>query len=70
MEDNSNIVTVPPGYHRALALDALRHASNSHWLPTLHMAMYKFQRYSLKSCHPLLIPQVQKPVLYILLQQE
>lgn len=60
MEDNSNIVMVPPGCHRALALDALCHASNSHWLPTLHMVIYKFQRYSLKSCHPLLIPPSPK----------
>lgn len=59
MEDNSNTVMAPPGCHRARALDA-RHASDSHWPPTLHMVIYKFQRYSLKSCHPLLIPPSPK----------
>ena len=28
--------TTPPGCHRAPALGALHHPSNSHWLPILH----------------------------------
>ena len=36
-------------------LDALIHASNLHWSSVLHMVMYMFQCYSLKSSHPLLL---------------
>ena len=31
---------IPPGCHRALALGALRHASDSHWLSISHMVTY------------------------------
>ena len=44
---------MPLGCHRAPALDFLCHAANSHWLSILHMVMYMFQYYSLKSSHPL-----------------
>ena len=47
---------IPSGCHRALALRAMHHTSNSHWLSILHMVMYMFQCYSLKSSHPLLLP--------------
>ena len=29
--------SIPPGFHRALALGSLHHTSNSHWLSVLHM---------------------------------
>ena len=45
-----------PGCHRGLALGALLHTSNSHWLSILHIVKYTFQCYSLKSSHPLLLP--------------
>ena len=45
----------PSRLFRAPALGALLHASNSHWLSILHMVMYMFQCYSLKSSHPLLL---------------
>ena len=52
---------VPLGCPRALALGALLHASNLHWSPILHMAIYMFQFYSLKSSsHPHLLPQSPK----------
>ena len=38
----------PPGCHRALALGARLHASNSHWSSILHVVVYMFQCYSLK----------------------
>ena len=41
---------------RVPALDALHHTSNSHWSSILHMLMYMFQCYSLKSSHPLPFP--------------
>ena len=47
---------IPPGCQRALALGALYHTSNSHWLSVLHMVIYMFQCYSLKSSYPLLLP--------------
>ena len=40
------------GCPRALALCALLHASNLHWSSSLHMVIYMFQCYSLKSSHP------------------
>ena len=46
---------VPPDCLRAPALGPLYHTSNSHWLSVLHMLMYVFQCYSLKSSHPLLL---------------
>ena len=45
-----------PGCHRSLALGALHDTANSHWSSILHMVMYMFQRSSLKSSHPLLLP--------------
>ena len=47
---------IPLGCPRAPALDALLHASNLDWSPVLHMVMYMFQCYSLKSFHPHLLP--------------
>ena len=41
---------------RTLALGALLHASDLHWSSILHMVMYTFQCYSLKSSHPHLLP--------------
>ena len=40
----------------ALASGALLHALNSPWSPVLHIIMYMFQCYSLKSSHPYLLP--------------
>ena len=45
----------PLGCHRALALGALCHTANVHWLSILHMVMYMFQCCSLRSSHPLLL---------------
>ena len=42
---------VPLGCPKALALGALLHASNLHWSPILHMVIYMFQCYSLKTPH-------------------
>ena len=53
---------LPLGCPRALALGALLHAWNLHWPSILHMVMYMFQYYSLKSSHNLLIA-----ILYIFL---
>ena len=46
---------IPLGCHRTLALGALLHALNSHWISVLHMVMYMFPCYYLKSFHPLLL---------------
>ena len=48
---------IPLGCPRAPALGALLHASNLPWSSILHMVIYMFQCYSLKSSHPLLLPQ-------------
>ena len=48
---------IPPGCPRAPALSALLHALNLHCLSVLHMVIYLFQCYSLKSSHPCLLPQ-------------
>ena len=45
---------------RAPDLSALLHASNFHWLSVLHMVIYMFQCYSLKSSHPRLLPHSPK----------
>ena len=45
---------------RTLALGALLHASDLHWSSILHMVMYTFQYYSLKSSHARLLPQNPK----------
>ena len=50
----------PLGCPRVLALSALLHASNLHWSSILHMVIYMLQCYSLKSSHPLLLPQRSK----------
>ena len=42
----------PWGFLRAPALGALLHALNLHWSSILHMVIYVFQCYSLKSSHP------------------
>jgi len=51
----------PLGGHRAPALGSLYHTANSHWLSIhIHMFMYMFQCYSLKSSHPFLSPLCSK----------
>ena len=35
---------IPPGCHRAVALGALRHTSNLHWLSILHMVTYVLEK--------------------------
>ena len=52
---------IPPhsislGCPRALAFCALLHAYDLHWSSILHMIIYMFQCYSLKSSHPCLLP--------------
>ena len=42
---------IPLSCPRALTLGALLHASNLHWSSILHMVIYVFQWYSLKSSH-------------------
>ena len=51
---------IPLGCSRALALSVLLHASNLHWPSILHMVIYMFQGYSLKSLHPRLLPYSPK----------
>ena len=48
------------GCPRALALSAWLHTSNLHWSSILHMVIYIFQCYSLKSSHPHLQQQSPK----------
>ena len=45
---------------RAPALNALLHALNLHWSSILHMVIYMFQSYYLKSPHPHLLPHNPK----------
>ena len=47
---------IPLGCPRALALRGLLHALNLHRQSILHMVIFMFQCYSLKSCHPRLLP--------------
>ena len=47
---------IPLGCPRAPALGPLLHASNLHWSFYLHMVIYMFQCYFLKTSHPWLIP--------------
>ena len=47
---------IPQGCPRALALSALLHAPNLHRSSILHMLIYVFQCYSLKSSHLCLLP--------------
>ena len=51
---------IPLGCLRAPALSALLHSSNLNWPSILHMVIYIFQCYSLKSSHPLLLPHSPK----------
>ena len=46
---------IPLGYPGAPALGALLHALNLHWSSVLHVAMYMFHCYSLKSSHACLL---------------
>ena len=48
------------GCPRVLASSALIHASDLHWSSILHMVIYRFQCYSLKSSHPCLLPHSPK----------
>ena len=43
---------IPLHCPKALTLSALLHALNLHWSSILHMVIYMFQCYSLKSSHP------------------
>ena len=56
---------IPLGFPRALALSALFHVSNLHWSSILHMVIYMFQYYSLKSSHPPLLLHSPKVCFYI-----
>ena len=40
---------IHPGRIKSITVGALLHTPNTHWLSILHMAVYMFQRYSLKS---------------------
>ena len=48
------------GLSQRPALGALLYALNLHWSSILHMVIYIFQCYSLKSSHPRLLPQSPK----------
>ena len=47
---------IPQGHPSAPAVSTLSHASNQDWRSISHMIIYLFQCYSLKSCHPHLLP--------------
>ena len=53
---------ITPGYQ---LLSVLLYASNLHWLSILHMVIYMFQCYSLKSFTLTFSHRVQKSILYI-----
>ena len=57
------VCPIPLGCSFALALGALLHALSLRWSSILHMVMYMFQCYSLKSSHPHLLPHSPKVVL-------
>ena len=57
--------SIPLGCPKAPGLSALLHALNLHWSSVLHMVIYMFECYSLKSSHPHLLHRVQKSPLYI-----
>ena len=50
----------PSGLSQSTGFGSLLHASNLHWSSALCMIIYMFQRYSLKSSHPCLLPQSPK----------
>ena len=52
--------SISQGHPSALALSALSHASNLTWPSILHMVIYMFKCYSLKSSNPFLLPQSLK----------
>ena len=52
------------GCPRAPALSALLHVLNLHWSSVLHMVIYMFQCYSLKSSHPHRLPQSPKSLFF------
>ena len=56
---------IPLDCPTALAFSALLHASNLHWLSILHVVIYMFQCYSLKSFTLTCSHIVQKSVLYV-----
>ena len=47
---------IPLDCARAPALDSLLHVLNLPWSSILHVVVYMFQRYSLRSSHPHLLP--------------
>ena len=51
---------IPQGLPSAPALSTLSHASSLDWWSILHIIIYMFQCYSLKSSHPHLLPQSPK----------
>ena len=51
---------IPLGHPSAPALSALSHAWNLDWWSILHMVIYTFQCYSLKSSYPRPLPQNPK----------
>ena len=56
--------SIPLGWPRALVLSALLHASTLLWSSVLHMVIYMFQYYSLKSSHHLLSPTESKSLFF------
>ena len=54
LETPSHLCPLPTPSHCHRALASQHHTLNSHWLSILHMVIYMFQCYSLKSSHPLL----------------
>ena len=59
--------SVPLGFPREMALNALLHASHLHWSSILHMVIYVFRCYSLKSSHPRLLPESKTLFLHLCL---
>ena len=51
---------IPQGHHSAPALSTLFHVSNLDWWSVSHMIIHMFQCCSLKSSHPLPLPQSSK----------
>ena len=57
--------TILLGCPRTPVLSALLHPSNLHWSSILHLVIYMFQCYSLKSPHPHLLPLSPYSILYM-----